>query len=119
MRTIGDRFTELVKATWGLDSIVPTERARRFLEEAIEAAQACGVARNEVEKLTTRVYAHAAGFPTKEIGQASLTLMGLAFTMGVDMDAAAEEELQRLLERGIEQGRARREIKRAEGLDVA
>ena len=77
------------------------ERALRLLEEATEAAQACGV--NEAQALTivTHVYSCPPGEIAQELGGVAVTLAALCQATGVDLESTAQAEIERC-ERGGE-----------------
>lgn len=72
------------------------ERAARFIEEAIELAQAEDLPLNLVMAVASRVYARPAGDVQKEIGQAQVTLECLAKNLGLSVDAEAAREFDRV-----------------------
>jgi NTP pyrophosphatase (non-canonical NTP hydrolase) len=53
------------------------ERALRLLEEALEVAQACGVHKMQVERLTHYTFGREVGELSDEIGGVSTTLLSL------------------------------------------
>jgi hypothetical protein len=73
-----------------------TERARRFLEEAIELGQAMGLPIGDVRSIALRVYSRPAGVIPQEIGQCQITLECLAQVMSVSADFEADEEFHRV-----------------------
>ena len=82
--------------TFGRVALDTNERALRFLEEAIELAQACGVSVEEALTVATRVYARQAGNYYKELGQSAMTLAVLAEWLGIDVDDALLCEWRRI-----------------------
>lgn len=72
------------------------ERAFRFVEEALELAQAAGVTPSDVVRLVNYVYARETGDPYQEVGGVLLTLAALCAAIGLDLDAAGEAELERV-----------------------
>lgn len=74
------------------------ERNHRFLEEALELVQALGCTKDEAHKLVDYVYGRAVGDPPQEVGGVMVTLAALCLANGMDMDAAAETELSRILQ---------------------
>jgi hypothetical protein len=72
------------------------ERSHRFLEEALELAQASGTTQAEAEQLIAYVYGRPAGDPNEEVGGVMLTLAGLCCALGVFQPVAAEAELERV-----------------------
>jgi len=71
------------------------ERVHRFLEEALELAQAAGCSREDVDRLADYVFARPVGRPELEVGGVMVTLAGLCAASGINMDAAADCELKR------------------------
>lgn len=87
-------------------SITPEQRSFRFVEEALELAQAIGTSRDEVTQLVDYVYSRPVGTPTQEIGGVMVTLAGVASSISADVDACLETELARC-EANIEKIRAK------------
>lgn len=73
-----------------------SERNHRFLEEALELAQACGATRGEAMLLVDYVYGREIGEPAQEVGGVLLTLAALCNARGIDMDRAGEREIERV-----------------------
>lgn len=71
------------------------ERTHRFLEEALELAQANGCSRGEVLALVDYVFGRPQGDPAQEVGGVMVTLAGLCSAIGVNMDEAGDLELER------------------------
>jgi NTP pyrophosphatase (non-canonical NTP hydrolase) len=74
----------------------PAERLMRFIEEAIELANACDMPRETMEKIVDRVYSRGPGNIKQEAAQCQVTLELFAKVMRIDLDAAATEEFQRV-----------------------
>ena len=72
-------------------------RALRFVEEAIELAQACGVPEHKAAKVVRIVYSRPAGSVLQEIGGSMVTLSILARTLGYDVETAFDIEVRRCL----------------------
>jgi len=72
------------------------ERADRFLEEALELAQANGYDLGRVAALVAYVNARPAGVPYQEVGGVMVTLAAYCWATGVPMHAAADAELERI-----------------------
>lgn len=68
----------------------------RFLEEAVELVQACGMTKDEVLKLVDYVYGRPDGEPFQEVGGVLVTLATLCSAQGVNMDSAGDTELERI-----------------------
>lgn len=90
------RFLRWAHQTFGDVALDPRERTTRFLEEAVELAQAMEVPEETVRAVVARVYSRRSGHPERELGQSLATLELLAQAMGVDMDAEATREFQRV-----------------------
>lgn len=74
----------------------PNERTHRFIEEAVELAQAAGCSAAEVRDVVDYVFSRPAGDVRLEAGGAITTLAMLCATRGVDMLQAGETELARI-----------------------
>lgn len=90
------RFLTWAHETFGEIALDRRERAMRFLEEAIELAQAAGLSIEVIDKIMWRVYQRQPGDMKKEIGQALATLELLAKATGIDADAEATKEFYRV-----------------------
>lgn len=77
------------------DSMLPVQRSFRFVEEALELAQASGTSREEALRLVEYVYGRPAGLIGQEIGGVMVTLSGLATSFGLSMEYAGNAELAR------------------------
>lgn len=86
------------------------ERVHRFLEEALELAQASGCSREDALELVNYVFARPEGEPTQETGGVLITLAALSNINGIDMEDAGERELSRNWAR-IDQIRAKQAAK--------
>lgn len=86
------------------------ERNHRFLEEALELAQACNCTREEALQLVDYVYGRPIGEPAQEVGGVMVTLVGLCSANGISLDKAAETELCRVWTK-VEQIRAKHAAK--------
>ena len=71
------------------------ERTYRFLEEALELAQASGCSREDAYRLVDYVFSRSVGRPALEVGGVMVTLAGLCAAIGIDMNDAANRELKR------------------------
>lgn len=71
------------------------ERARRFLEEALELMQACDMPREDVLILLDYVYNRPKGEVAQETAGTLITLHALASCHLIDVDLAFENELKR------------------------
>jgi 3-hydroxyacyl-CoA dehydrogenase len=70
-------------------------RAFRFLEEALELAQACGVTPAEVNALRDYTFGRPVGEIDQEIAGTAVTLFALATAYGYDVGELTQNELQR------------------------
>src|SRR5947208_5501519 len=75
------------------------ERMHRFLEEALELAQASGCSSEDARRLVDYVFSRPIGRPELEVGGVMVTLAALCATAGIDMNNAADRELERNWER--------------------
>ena len=111
----GGSFQERV-ANWLVDCFGPDiglskdERTHRFLEEALELAQAGGCSRSDALALVEYVFSRPVGDVAAEAGGVLVTLAGVAEAYRVDMDEAGELELARNRQRtpAIREKRARK-----------
>jgi hypothetical protein len=71
------------------------ERIHRFLEEAVELAQASGCSREDALALVDYVYSRPKGCPELEVGGVMVTLASLCVVSGIDMSDAGDRELDR------------------------
>ncbi|EAS49004.1 conserved hypothetical protein [Aurantimonas manganoxydans SI85-9A1] len=86
------------------------ERTHRFLEEALELAQANECSRDDALALVEYVFGRPVGRPDQEVGGVMVTLAGLCSASGINMDDAGERELERNWDR-IEMIRAKQRAK--------
>lgn len=100
----------------GLDTRAPDERARRFLEEAIELCQAVGMARAEAAKILDYVYGREPGKPFQEFGGTATTLNLLAEAMGTSLCAAELAEWDRIQSKSKAHFEARHRAKMEVGI---
>lgn len=88
------RIRRWVTSRLGVAAMAPEERATRFLEEALEVAQAMGVKQEQATRLVAHVYAKEAGVMAQELGAAGITLAACAesvhyllyYQMDMEMD---------------------------------
>lgn len=71
------------------------ERTHRFLEEALELAQANGCSKDNALALVEYVYGRPAGQPDLEVGGVMVTLASLCSATAIDMNEAGDRELAR------------------------
>ena len=72
------------------------ERGIRFLEEAVELTQTCGITRDQAHALIDYVYGREVGEPEQEVGGVMVTLAALCSAVSVDLKAAGDTELDRI-----------------------
>lgn len=85
-----ERVSHWADACFGPESKLDrVERMHRFLEEALELAQACGCTRHEAEQLLNYVFSRPIGDPEQEVGGAETTLALLCTAWGFSKEAAA------------------------------
>jgi len=72
-----------------------SERTHRFLEEALELAQASGCSRLDAIALVDYVFSRPQGTPDQEVGGVMVTLASLCSASGINMDQAGANELDR------------------------
>ncbi|MBS3979795.1 MAG: hypothetical protein KGZ77_08390 [Rhodobacteraceae bacterium] len=76
-----------------------SERSHRFLEEAIELAQASGCTREDARIIVDYVFDRPAGAQEQEVGGVMVTLAALCNALKLTMDDAGDKELARNWER--------------------
>ncbi|MFZ2996237.1 hypothetical protein [Sphingobium sp.] len=74
----------------------PLERIMRFLEEALELAQAEGMTPAEVSRVVDYVYGRPVGETSQEVGGVMVTLAAFCFRRDVDMKGASLTEFDRI-----------------------
>lgn len=94
----------------------PIERARRFIEEAVELAQACGLSKTEARAIVDHVFGKPAGEIGQEVGGVGVTLLALCELHGISADRAEAEELGRVLRLPISHFRKRQNAKADAGV---
>ena len=72
------------------------ERNHRFLEEALELAQALGCPKDDALALVEYVYSRDIGDPPQEVGGVMVTLAALCLANELDMHECGETELARI-----------------------
>ncbi len=92
----GKAMLDWAVATFGTLATKRQERAMRFLEEAMELAQAERVGPDTANIILERVYSRPAGSVAEEVGQAQMTLALLAANIGLDAEAEGEREFLRV-----------------------
>lgn len=102
--------------TFGAINMSKRERARRFIEEAIELAQACGMGRHDVENVMWHVYSKPPGQVGQEAGGVGVTLLCLCEASGVSADVEERRELARVQQIPASHFRERHNAKAAAGV---
>lgn len=74
----------------------PLERIIRFLEEALELAQAQGLTVDEVNRVVKYVYNREKGEVPQEVAGVVVTLSAFCYRMGIDMEAESVKEFYRI-----------------------
>ena len=87
-----------------------TERNHRFLEESLELVQSLGCTADEAHQLVDYVFGRPVGEANQEVGGVVLTLMALCNAKGIEVDRAAEREIERVWQK-IDQIRAKQASK--------
>jgi hypothetical protein len=89
-----------------------SERSHRFLEEAIELAQASGCTKEDARLIVDYVFDRPAGAQEQEVGGVMVTLAALCNALKLTMDHAGDKELARNWDR-IEAIRRKQALKLA------
>lgn len=92
------------------------ERTLRFVEEAVELAQACGVDAGIVRRLVDYVFDRSVGDPPKEIAGCMVSLYGAASALGVDADEEFKKELIRIRQPEVIERCRQRQTEKREAL---
>jgi len=96
-RNFQDKVTDwLHRCFGGVIAEDQHERNFRFLEEALELVQTCGMSREDAKGLVDYVYGRPAGEKQQEVGGVMVTLAALCFAQGIDLGIAADSELKRI-----------------------
>lgn len=91
-------------------------RGIRFLEEALEAAQAAGVPFEMALNVITYVYGRPSGELAQELGGVGITVLALANAAGLNADEEEIREAKRVLSKPLEHFRQRNSTKNQAGL---
>lgn len=94
------------------------QRGIRFLEEAIELAQAAGCDLAMCHKLLDFVFSRPVGDLRQEMGGVGLTLLCLASAAGDDADQAEVNELARVISKPLADFAKRNKAKNDAGFNV-
>lgn len=97
MDTFQQRVAPWMAATFGPEiSLDKLERNDRFIEEALELAQASGYSAERAHALVDYVFNRPQGDINQEVGGVMVTLAAHCLANGVDMHTAGEVELTRI-----------------------
>lgn len=77
----------------------PVERNHRFLEESLELVQSLGCTKSEAIQLVDYVFSRPKGEVQQEVGGVAITLAALCNVQRIDLQFAANIELQRIWEK--------------------
>lgn len=94
------------------------QRGLRFLEEAVELAQAVGTPRDKAHQLIDYIYERPPGEIGQEFGGVGITLLAMAAAVGISADQAEADELCRILQKPLEHYAARNRAKNAAGFNT-
>lgn len=72
------------------------ERIRRFVEEALELAQATGLTMQDICDVGNYVYARPVGEVPQEVAGCGVTLLGIGAAFGIDVMEEIEKEISRI-----------------------
>lgn len=98
-RTVIEWGTRCFGAEHMHDKIV---RAARFLEEAVELAQAVGLPKDHAARVLNYVYSRPPGDPAQEMGGVSNTQYALAGALSLSVAECEEREIARCLSKSPE-----------------
>lgn len=123
-----DEFLEDFQATIGLwcedmfgeqCAKDPKERGLRLLEEALEAAQAVNVSREDAHKLVDYVFGRPTGELPQEISGVLVTVLALAEAAGISAECSLVDEISRIHEPSFrEKIRAKHNTKELAGISL-
>jgi hypothetical protein len=91
-----EAVVQWVRATFGEQTLSIEERISRFLEEALELAQAERLPVERVRALVDHVYKKPPGEAFQEAGGVGLTLLAYCGAAGISAEAAEVAEFQRV-----------------------
>jgi hypothetical protein len=107
---------EWAVATFGKIASDPNERIDRFIEEALELAQAHGVNKHRVLDILEYVFSRPAGDVIQEIGGVGVTLMAYGESVSIHADDAEIVEVARILAADRTKFREKQDAKAAAGV---
>lgn len=110
------RIFEWTKAAFSVEEATSIpQRGLRLLEEAIEAAQACGVDRDTADRMVDYVYGRPAGELYQELGGVGVCVLALSAAAGLSADDEEEREVERVLAKPLEHFAKRNQAKNSAG----
>lgn len=115
MMTRQEQIAAWVQRVFEGDSIATAgpERTFRFVEEAVELAQAVGLPPDGLKRLIDYVYERPKGTPRQEVGGCFVTLYAACEALGINGDLEADKEIDRIQDPAIvERVRGRQAEKR-------
>jgi hypothetical protein len=112
IRTLQHRVNDWVKTTLAGQVTDKKTRAARFLEEALEAAQAAGLDETDAVLVLKQVYSSPIGELHQELGGSLTTLCALATAGNVDLEWATLAEMARMETPEIREKVRRRQIEK-------
>lgn len=118
MMSVEERVERWVRFVLGDNCMATHARALRFLEEAHELAQVCGVTRDEASRTRDMVYSKPAGSAAQEIGGCGVTLAGVAASLGVSVASLTNEEMRRIEHLPPDKFRARERLNAYLGIGI-
>jgi NTP pyrophosphatase (non-canonical NTP hydrolase) len=107
---------EWAVATFGKIAKDPNERIDRFIEEALELAQAHGVSFGRVLEIMDYVFSRPAGEVVQEVGGVGVTLMTYCESVSIHADEAEATEVARILDADRTKFREKQDAKAAAGV---
>lgn len=100
MRTFQRRVGGWMLACFGADIAKnKAERCHRFLEEALELVQSITCTKEDAHLLVDYVFNRDVGKSHQEVGGVMVTLAALCNANGLEIDEAAEDELERVYDK--------------------
>jgi len=109
-------MVEWVETRLGKKAMDPHERALRFVEEALELAQAVGLTEPDIDRLRHLVFRKPLGHVGQEIGGVVTTLLTLSESWNTEMTIAALMEIDRIHELPMEKFRKRQKQNVKDGI---
>jgi hypothetical protein len=98
-----DRVAKWVTTRIGEAHMQSRERTMRGLEEAIEWAQAEGITENQVSQQVAYVFSRPPGTPRQEAAGVAVCLLAWCAANNATFDALADEEIERIEEKPVDQ----------------